>query len=607
MKNEEMVKAVDQFNKGHKEAAFKTIHKLELSNPGNLDIKYNYALMLGLNGNYAEEQKKYKEIISINQKDCGAYVNLAVSLNATNNYQEAIHYSSTALNINPNIAEAYEARGIAKQRQDLIEEANLDFRRWLNLSIKNENTQYSATLIECLELIKLKGIYESEEEINFARIKLEQKARYVLENLKKIPTQFLQTSNIGTKIAFKLNRFYLAYHQKKDKELNEIYSEITATLLLNKKTQLKERNNNKKEKKLCVVSTFAYHPSLFIIEQLKNLNKTLEVVLIIINNPNIKLDGIPKHFKINHLNLSPDNIDEAIQEIINQKIDILFMPDIGMSIESQILATFKLAEISIMGWLHPITSGSKNINYFLSGALMETPESSNEYTEKLIKLPGIGLKINPEAYISTTIKELQNKHINEHLKIGCIQTPFKYHPQYDYVLIEIAKKIPKVNFIFIKLQDELDKKLIHRIKSLFEKNGLDSSVIRIQDRLQKENYKIFLKTLDIALDSLGWSGGNTTLDCLGAGLPVFTLKSNLMRSNHTTGIYELIGIKELISTTPEELINKIYNSSLNKEYLKKLQCRMFENFINIKTEFYITHFINELSLNQKNEILPSFK
>jgi tetratricopeptide (TPR) repeat protein len=138
MKNEEMVKAVDQFNKGHKEAAFKTIHKLELSNPNNLDIKYNYALMLGLSGNYAEEQKKYKEIITINQNDCGAYVNLAVSLNETNNYQEAIQYSSSALNINPDIAEAYEARGIAKQHQDLIEEANLDFRRWLNLSIKNE-------------------------------------------------------------------------------------------------------------------------------------------------------------------------------------------------------------------------------------------------------------------------------------------------------------------------------------------------------------------------------------------------------------------------------------------------------------------------------------
>ena len=104
-----------------------------------------------------------------------------------------------------------------------------------------------------------------------------------------------------------------------------------------------------------------------------------------------------------------------------------------------------------------------------------------------------------------------------------------------------------------------------------------------------------MNTLDIALDSLGWSGGNTTLDCLGAGVPIFTLKNNLMRSNHTAGIYELIGIKDLISTTPEELINKIYNFSLDKEYLKKLQCQIFENFINIKSDFYTSHFINEVS------------
>ena len=592
-----MTKAVDQFNKGHKEAAFKAIHKMELSNPNNLDVKYNYALMLGLNGNYVEEQKKYKEIITINPKDCGAYVNLAVSLNETNNYQEAFQYSSEALNINPYIAEAYEARGIARQHQDLIEEANLDFRKWLNLIIKNENTQYSATLRECLELIKLKAIYESEEEINLVRKELERKARHVLENVKKIPIEFFQTNNLGTKIAFKLNRFYLAYHQKKDKELNKIYSEITASLL-NREIQPKA-TKNKKEKKLCVISTFKYHPNLFIIDQLKDLDKTLKVVLIIINNPKIKLDEIPKNFKIIHLNLSPENLNEAIQKIINEDIDILFMPDIGMSIESQILATFKLAEVSIMGWLHPITSGSKNINYFLSGELMETPESSNEYTEKLIKLPGIGLKINPETYISTTVKKIQNKQINEDLKIGCLQTPFKYHPQYDYVLIEIAKKIPKASFIFIRYQDDLDKKLMQRLTSLFEKNSLDSRVIKFQDRLQKENYKTFLNTLDIALDSLGWSGGNTTLDCLGAGVPIFTLKNNLMRSNHTAGLYELIGIKDLISTTPEELINKIYNLSLDKDCLKKLQCQILENFINLKSDVYISHFINEVSQNIK--------
>jgi predicted O-linked N-acetylglucosamine transferase (SPINDLY family) len=595
MQNEEMAKAVDQFNQGHKEAALIAIRKIESSNPNNLDIKYNYALMLGLSGNYAEEQKKYKEIITINPKDCGAYVNLAVSLNETNNYQEAIQYSSEALDINPNIAEAYEARGIARQHQDLIEEANLDFRKWLNLIIKNENAQYSATLRECLELIKLKAIHESEEEINLVRKELEQKASHVLENVKKIPIAFLQTNNLGTKIAFKLNRFYLAYHQKKDKELNKIYSEITASLL-NREIQPKAIRN-KKEKKLCVVSTFKYHSNLFIIDQLKDLDKTLKVVLIIINNPKIKLDGIPKNFEIIHLNLSPENLNEVIQKITNEDIDILFMPDIGMSIESQILATFKLAEVSIMGWLHPITSGSKNINYFLSGELMETPESSNEYTEKLIKLPGIGLKINPETYISTTIKKIQNKQINEDLKVGCLQTPFKYHPQYDYVLVDIAKKIPKASFIFIRYQDDLDKKLMQRLTSLFEKNGLDSSVIKSQDRLQKEKYKIFLNTLDIALDSLGWSGGNTTLDCLGAGVPIFTLKNNLMRSNHTAGIYELIGIKHLISTTPEELINKIYNFSLDKEYLKKLQCQMFENFTNLKSDFYISHFINEVSQN----------
>ena len=39
MQNEEMAKAVDQFNQGHKEAALIAIRKIESSNPNNLDIK----------------------------------------------------------------------------------------------------------------------------------------------------------------------------------------------------------------------------------------------------------------------------------------------------------------------------------------------------------------------------------------------------------------------------------------------------------------------------------------------------------------------------------------------------------------------------------------
>ena len=98
-----------------------------------------------------------------------------------------------------------------------------------------------------------------------------------------------------------MNRFYLAYQQKNDKEINEIYNQITTLLLGNIEQPNKIKNIN--NKKIGVISTFKYHPNLFIIEQLKQIDKNLQVVLIIINNPKIKLDGIPTNFKIDHLNI----------------------------------------------------------------------------------------------------------------------------------------------------------------------------------------------------------------------------------------------------------------------------------------------------------------
>ncbi len=590
-----MIEAIQFFNLGQKNIAFQIMQKLEEEHPNELNIKYNYALMLGMDGMYLEEQKKYKEIIAINPMDSDTYVNLAISLNETKDYKESIQCSNQALKINPNIAEGYEARGIAKQHLDLVEEANLDFRKWLKLELKEEHSKYSKILMECLELIKLPAIYQNEKELNNNRMTLEKRAKDTLEKLKKTPIECIEKNNVGTKIAFKINRFYLAYHQKNDKKTNEIFCEITK-LLLGEQHNFTEQEK-KRENILGVISTFRYHPKQFIIEQLKQLDKNIKTILIVVNNPQIILGKIPENFYIEHINITPNNIKEAIKKIHDKNIDILFMPDIGMSIESQILAPYKLAKVSMMGWLHPVTSGSKNIDYFLSGELMETLDSQNQYTETLIKLPGVGLKIKPEDYISTTINELQSKNKNEYFKIGCLQTPFKYHPKYDYILIEIAKKIKKVNFIFIKYNDELDNKLMNRIKAEFEKNNLDPNIIKLQERLQKETYRNFLKTLDIALDTFGWSGGNTTLDCLGAGLPVLTMQNEYMRANHTAGIYKLIDEETLILNSPNELIHKIEELNNDAIKLKRMQIKIYEKFIRLESDSGISNFINMINLS----------
>ncbi len=52
---------------------------------------------------------------------------------------------------------------------------------------------------------------------------------------------------------------------------------------------------------------------------------------------------------------------------------------------------------------------------------------------------------------------------------------------------------------------------------------------------------------DVMLDSIGWSGGNTTLEALAQDLPVVTFEGELMRGRVSAGILRMMGMPEAIA------------------------------------------------------------
>ena len=54
---------------------------------------------------------------------------------------------------------------------------------------------------------------------------------------------------------------------------------------------------------------------------------------------------------------------------------------------------------------------------------------------------------------------------------------------------------------------------------------------------------------DAMLDSIEWSGGNTTLEALGQDLPVITYQGALMRGRVSAGILRMMGMPETIAET----------------------------------------------------------
>ncbi|HZR67563.1 MAG TPA: tetratricopeptide repeat protein, partial [Burkholderiales bacterium] len=85
------------------------------------------------------------------------------------------------------------------------------------------------------------------------------------------------------------------------------------------------------------------------------------------------------------------------EAILAEQLDVLIYPEIGMDPVTMKLASTRLAPVQMTTWGHPLTSGLPTLDYFLSADEMEPASAQDHYTERLVRLPGLGCSYSPLA------------------------------------------------------------------------------------------------------------------------------------------------------------------------------------------------------------------
>jgi predicted O-linked N-acetylglucosamine transferase (SPINDLY family) len=239
------------------------------------------------------------------------------------------------------------------------------------------------------------------------------------------------------------------------------------------------------------------------------------------------------------------------------------------------LAALRLAPIQCVFWGHPQTTGLPTIDYFLSSELMESQQEIC-YSEELVLLPNISVCYEkPDLPILD--KNRSDFNLNDESVVYlCCQSLFKYLPQYDVLIARIANNVPDALFVFLSSNCEhIDRQFTQRLDDSFKRMSL-----RLTDhfvmipRLSFPNYLKLNMLSDIFLDSLGWSGGNTTLEAIACGLPVVTCPGSLMRSRHSYGILTMLGVTDTIASDLDEYVDIAVRLGLDQEYRKSLSAQM---------------------------------
>lgn len=242
--------------------------------------------------------------------------------------------------------------------------------------------------------------------------------------------------------------------------------------------------------------------------------------------------------------------EQLIALIAGADLDALIWLDIGMEQRAQVPSALRLAPVQATTLGHPMTTGLPHMDFFLSSELMEPEGGESQYTERLVRLPNLSVSYpRPPAHLGTAPELITKLKRDGRVLYLCAQSLFKLVPRNDRVFTALARAVPNAAFIFIEHGQAAATEIFRkRLQDAFGEAGIDPQErIHILPRLGQDAFFAVNRAADVVLDTLAWSGFNSTMEAVACDKPVVTLPGPTMRSRHAYGVLRMIGLDELIA------------------------------------------------------------
>lgn len=554
-------------------------------NPGNTDLVNNLEIALKIQenppdpllesaslfyqqGRYEDAIQPYQKYLEIYTGTPDIYFYISDCFKNINRVEEAINILQEGIQLYPKSGQLhfaliviYHTRGRTPKAISSAEAA---------LQVMPENYTF-----KILDKLMLPIVYDNQDEIDFYRQRYQQGLQDLIEHTSLESPEDCRNTLDGLNC---ITTFYLGHQGLNVVDLQRQWGNLIHQVMAANYPDWVQplamppfKLNNKI--RVGYVSSYlhSYSGTLWLIGWLRYCDKqNFEIYSYYTgNDPDYVTEQFQEYSDVFHH--IPADLEAVCQQILDDRLHILVFPEIGMESQTVRMAGLRLAPVQCTAWGHPVTSGIPTIDYFLSGELMEPENGKEHYTERLINLANIGVSYPEPLDIPPLTKTCADFGLpDDKVLYLCCQAPFKYLPQHDYILAEIARQLPEARFIF--LRGELLKKRLHRAFAAVGLNSEDYCLfVNIPTR---PDYLMINLLCDIFLDTLSWSGGNTSLEAIACNLPIVTYPGEFMRGRHADSFLKMLGITDTIAQTEAEYIDIAVKLGLDTIWRQEIQEKM---------------------------------
>lgn len=511
------------------------------------------------------------------------------------NFEKSLEYysKSTLFKSKKNIFLLYWKKGEPDKARDYL------------MSIDKNNPYFNLfrTLIN-------KPIHKSYDEINFYKNRTIKELKLILQNNNIKPIKNLNPKDIFMNIM-------LHYYDYNSKDLIELIGEVYKKLypidydyneLLIKKDKIR----------LGFSSGFFYNHSAgkLIRGLIEKIDKNRFEIYIYSYTKTVKQDYIYeifKHYSDKFYEYNNMSIEKVREQMLFDNLDILIFPEISDEPINLMLSLMRTAPIQIThAWGHPMTTGSKTIDYVMTME-GEIENCQDNYTEEVIKMKNLSTyfykpTILDPAQVIDFLRDVKKKDVSvfykEKIKTSdnqiiekdrihnytkkdynlpenkklymCLQYLFKFNPNFTKTILKIIDNDPN-GYLVLLHDDHKFPFLKNQLLEQIQENCLEIYE-RVKDRIiflkfMEHRKLIYLfKLADIVLDPFPWGGGITSFEALSMGACIVTKPVNYLKGRFTKIMYDKLNIQDCIVKTNEEYItlaNKLANDNELRNSIKQ--------------------------------------
>lgn len=594
-----------RFDSGHAEAACQALERAVALDPAA--ARAWYALGLAeLELERPEKAKRaFRKAVEAQPGHALALLNLGRIANREDRFEEALASVEAALASDPRLADALLLRAqILRRRRDprarlahedavralpddarvriahaeflweqgSADEARLEFRRVEARDPGNLRAALGARLV-------LPAVYRDSADLE------ERRARFAqgLEELHAEASRFTGARAPDALVGATWTNFYLAYQGRNDRVLQSRYGDFLAQVLRSSLPEyFTDRPAPRRQGRLRVgfFSAFFFNCTVgrYFASWVRDLDRRRFETVVFYANPLVADDTraiAAAADRFHHF--AGHSLYAIARHVAAEELDILVYPELGMNANTFALAALRLAPVQVAGWGHPTTSGLASIDAYFSCAEMEPEGAQDAYRERLVGLPGIGTRYQRPRVEGTRDRDALGLPTDGTLYL-CPQSLFKIHPDNDELFARVLLGDPRGRLVFFDYREELvTRQFRQRLSQTLASAGIDAGRrILFLPFMTHADYLNVNARCDVMLDTLHWSGGNTSLDAIAAGLALVTLPGTLMRGRQSAAMLRRIGLEKLVATDRDDYVRIALRAGTDAPWRREIRAALAE-------------------------------